>query len=130
MQELDPRVFWSVFQEMLGAWLYVLIALALLATVLFVRALFQEHGLRAGRFVWSQVAGLAGGLAALIFMWQITHSSLFDIGGPIDALLVLLIYLAGWAGSTMLFYAIAGLVAGPNSGETAATPDLNRPHRA
>jgi hypothetical protein len=58
----------------------------------------------------SQALGLAGGLAALFFMWWITNSSIFDVGGPIDALLVLGIYLVGWAGATMLFYAASGLL--------------------
>jgi uncharacterized membrane protein YhaH (DUF805 family) len=108
MKELDPLVFWSVFQEMLGFWLYVIVAVALVATVLFLRAILQEHGLNARRLVWSQVVGLVGGLAALWFMWTITSSSIRDVGGPIDALLVLGIYLLGWGGATMLFYAVAG----------------------
>ncbi len=108
MKELDPLVFWSVFQEMLGFWLYVIVAVALVATVLFLRAILQEHGLNARRFVWSQAVGLVGGLAALWFMWTITSSSIRDVGGPIDALVVVGIYLLGWGGATMLFYAVAG----------------------
>jgi tetrahydromethanopterin S-methyltransferase subunit D len=114
MKDLDPLVFWAVFREMLGPWLYVILAVALVATVLFVRALFQEHGLNARRFVWSQAAGLVGGLGALLFMWAITSSSIRDVGGPIDALMVIGIYLAGWAGATMLFYAVAGLARPPH----------------
>jgi hypothetical protein len=110
MSEFDLAVFWSVFAEMLGVWLYVIIAVAVATTILFVRALLQEHGLDFRRFVMSQALGLAGGLAALFFMWWITNSSILDVGGPIDALLVLGIYLVGWAGATMLFYAASGLL--------------------
>jgi hypothetical protein len=110
MSEFDLAVFWSVFAEMLGVWLYVIIAVAVATTIFFVRALLQEHGLDFRRFVMSQALGLAGGLAALFFMWWITNSSIFDVGGPIDALLVLGIYLVGWAGATMLFYATSGLL--------------------
>jgi hypothetical protein len=110
MSELDPAVFWAVFTEMLGFWIYVIIAVAAVTTVLFVRALLQEHGLDFRRFVLSQALGLAGGLAALVFMWWITNSSTRDVGGPIDALLVGAIYLLGWAGATMLFYAVSGLL--------------------
>jgi len=110
MQELDPLVFWAVFREMLGGWLYVILVVAVVATVLFVRAILQEHGLEARRLVWSQVAGLAGGVAAVAFMFWVTRSGLRDIGGPVDALLAVGIYLAGWGGATMLFYAVAGFV--------------------
>lgn len=110
MSEFDVTVFWSVFAEMLGFWLYVILAVAAVTTVLFVRALLREQGLDARRFVKSQALGLAGGLAALAFMWWITSSSIRDVGGPVDGLLVLGIYLLGRAGATMLFYAVSGLL--------------------
>jgi hypothetical protein len=110
MSDFDLAVFWSVFEEMLGFWLYVIVAVAVVTTILFIRALLQEHGLDFRRFVFSQALGLAGGLGALGFMWWITSSSIRDIGGPIDGLLVLGIYLLGWGGATMLFYAGSGLL--------------------
>lgn len=110
MQQLDPMTFLAVFQEMLGFWFHVILAVVLLTTLLFVRAVLREHGLSARRLVWSQVLGLAGGIGALLFMWAVTHSSWRDIGGPVDLLLVAGIYLAGWAGSTMLFYAVTGAI--------------------
>ncbi len=113
MKELDPLVFWTVLQEMLGAWLYAIVAVAVIATALFVRALLRLGGLDARRLVLSQAAGLAGGLAALFFMWGVTHSSIGDIGGPIDALVALGIYLLGWGGATMLSYGLADLLSPP-----------------
>jgi hypothetical protein len=110
MNELDPLVFWAVFREMLGVWLYVIVAVAVVTTILFLRAILQERGLEARRLIWSQVVGLAGGIAAVAFMFWVTGSSLRDVGGPIDALLTVAIYLAGWGGATMLFYAVAGFV--------------------
>jgi hypothetical protein len=108
MKDLDPLVFWAVFGEMLGLWLWPLAIVVVVTTLLFLRAVMQEHGLNARRFLWSQAAGLVGGLAALVFMWTITKSSVWDVGGAIDALMVVAIYLAGWAGATMLFYAASG----------------------
>lgn len=110
MKDLDPLVFWTVFGEMLGGWLWPLAIVVVLTTLLFLRAVLQEHGLNARRFLWSQAVGLVGGLAALGFMWTITESSIMDVGGAIDALVVVAIYLAGWAGATMLFYASSGFV--------------------
>ncbi len=54
MKELDPLVFWAVFREMLGPWLYIILAVAVVATVLFLRSILQEHGLEARRLIWSQ----------------------------------------------------------------------------
>jgi hypothetical protein len=127
MSEFDLWVFWAVFAEMLGIWLYVIVAVAAVTTVLFVRALLQEHGLDFRRFVVSQALGLAGGLAALFFMWWITNSSIRDVGGPVDALLVVGIYLLGWAGATMLFYAVSGLRRrSARPAAVAATPEAAR----
>ncbi|NAZ35360.1 DUF5368 family protein [Rubellimicrobium sp. CFH 75288] len=121
MSEITPGVLWAVFWEMLGLWLPVLIAAAVLVTVLFVLVL-RRDGLRFRRLVGSQVAGLAGGLAALVFMWAVTNSSPRDVGGPVDVLLLLGIYLLGWGGGTMLFYALAGLAARRRARQPAARP--------
>ncbi len=129
MSELDLAVFWSVFVEMLGFWLYIIIAVAVVTTILFIRAVLQEQGLDFRRFVMSQALGLAGGLAALFFMWWITNSSIRDVGGPIDALLVVGIYLLGWAGATMLFYAVSGLMRS-RPAATDASPVRSRSTRA
>ncbi len=129
MSELDLAVFWSVFVEMLGFWLYIIIAVAVVTTILFIRAVLQEQGLDFRRFVMSQALGLAGGLAALFFMWWITNSSLRDVGGPVDALLVVGIYLLGWAGATMLFYAVSGLMRS-RPAATDASPVRSRSTRA
>lgn len=129
MSELDLAVFWSVFAEMLGFWLYIIIAVAVVTTILFIRAVLQEQGLDFRRFVMSQALGLAGGLAALFFMWWITNSSIRDVGGPIDALLVVGIYLLGWAGATMLFYAVSGLMRS-RPADADASPVRSRSTRA
>ncbi len=111
MKELDPFVFLTVFQEMLGPLLWVLIALAIGGVLAFVYVVARERRLMVRRFIWSEVAGFAGAVFATWLMWTVTHSSLADAGGPIDWLLILTIFATGWAGALILFYTGAGLLA-------------------
>lgn len=113
MQELDPLVFFAVFQEMLGLWLWVLLAVAAFGIGSFIYAVVRDRGLRARRFVAAQLIGIAGGFAALFFMWWITSSSIRDVGGAIDVVLVLAIWVGGFLGGTILSYGLMGLTSAP-----------------
>jgi hypothetical protein len=110
MKELDIATFWAVFQEMLGPMLWVLVALAVTATVAFVVVLLRDHGLRARRLVWAEAAGVLGGVAAVLFMQAVTHSTFEDIGGPIDWVLVAGIFVAGAGGTMLGVYALLGVM--------------------
>lgn len=111
MKELDPFVFLAVFQEMLGWWLWALVAVGLLGLGVFTYVLVRDRGLHSVPFVRSQLIGIVGGFAALFFMWWITSSSIRDVGGPIDVILVLAIWTAGFLGGTILSYGIMGMAA-------------------
>lgn len=113
MKELDPLVFFAVFQEMLGFWLWLLLAAAVFGIGSFAYALVRDRGIRAGRFVVAQLIGIVGGIAALFFMWWITSSSILDVGGAIDVVLVLAIWVGGFLGGTILSYGLMGLVSAP-----------------
>jgi hypothetical protein len=104
MKDLDIWVFVSVFQEMLGPALWLLLALATLVVAGFVAVVFRDRGLSSRRLVRAQAAGVIGGIIAILVMQAITHSRFADIGGPIDVMLVALIWLGGAIGTTMLAY--------------------------
>ena len=53
MKELDPLVFLSVFQEMLGFWLWIMLAAAAVGLVAFVALLVRERSLVSRRLVLS-----------------------------------------------------------------------------
>jgi hypothetical protein len=109
MKDLDVTVFIAVFQEMLGvALLWLLVAVAVLVTIAFVVVLLRERQISSRRLVWSEVVGVVGGGAAVLFMQTITHSGFGDLGGPVDWLLVLLIWVLGAGGATLLGYAAFG----------------------
>lgn len=111
MSSLDPIVFFYVFQEMLGPVLWVLVALAFGGILGFLVVVAREGSIDSRRLVRSELAGLAGGVAALVLMAKVTLSGFTDAGGPVDWLLVGLIWGIGLAGTTILVYAILGLMA-------------------
>lgn len=108
MKELDPLVFLSVFQEMMGPLLWLLIALAVGATVAFVALLLREKGLVSRRLVRAEIAGVFGGGLALVLMAAVSSSGFTDAGGPADWFLIALIYGLGLIGTTILVYAAMG----------------------
>lgn len=112
MKQLDIATLLAVFQEMLGPWLWVGLAAAAVATLAFLFVLVRDRGLVAARLVWAEAAGVAGGAAAVLIMFAVTHSGFSDIGGPIDWVLVAVIFVAGAVGTIVGAYALLGLIAG------------------
>lgn len=112
MKELDPFVFLAVFQEMLGLWLWVLVALALAGVAAFAALLVRERRLVSSRLVQSELLGLLGGGVALVIMAKVSSSGFTDAGGPADWFLIAVVYGAGMVGTTMLAYAAMGWLGG------------------
>ena len=110
MKTLDPLVFYAVLVEMMGPWLlWGLILTASFGVAAFVWVVLRERGLYSKRLVIAEVLGLFGGVGALVLMAYVTISGFTDAGGPVDWLLVGLIWGAGLAGTTILTYALMGL---------------------
>lgn len=110
MKELDPIVMFAVFQEMLGPVLWLLAALAVGGIALAVRAFLRDGGIDSRRLVRSELLGLLGGAGALVLMADVTHSGFTDAGGPVDWLLIGLIWGIGLAGTTILAYGLQGIL--------------------
>lgn len=108
MSELDPLILLAVFQEMLGPLLWLLLAVVVLGLLAFVALLVREKELVSRRLVRSEVAGLFGGALALVLMAKVSSSGFTDAGGPIDWLLIALVFGLGLVGSTILVYTVAG----------------------
>lgn len=108
MQELDLAVFLSVFQEMLGPLLWVLLAVIVVGLVAFVALLIRERGLVSGRMIRSQLLGLLGGVLALVLMVKLSSSGFTDAGGPADWLLIALVFVIGLVCATIVFYTVGG----------------------
>ncbi len=74
--------------------------------------LFRERTFASGRFIRSEILGLIGGFAAIWFVHVMTASGYGDIGGPVDLMILALIWIAGAAGTVMVAYTIQGLIFG------------------
>ena len=108
MKELDPLILLSVFQEMLGALLWPLVAIMVLGTLAFMLLLVRERKIVSRRLVRSQALGLFGGVFALMLMANVSSSGFTDAGGPADWLLIALVFGLGLVGAAIVFYTIAG----------------------
>ena len=112
MKTLDPLVFYAVLVEMMGPWLlWSLIVTATFGVLAFVWVFVRERGLSSKRLIISEVLGLFGGIGALVLMAYVTVSGFTDAGGPVDWLLVAMIWGGGLVGTTILSYAVMGLCA-------------------
>lgn len=121
MKDLDPMVFVAVFQEMMGPLMWMLLALAVGGLIAFAAVLAREGRLVSRRLVRSEIVGVFGGFAALALMAWVTLSGFSDAGGPVDWLLVGIIWGAGLVGTTILAYAVQRLVA-PDRGHGMTEP--------
>ena len=110
MKELTFETMIAVFEEIFGAGLFwVLVVLAVLGLAAFLYILVSERSFKSARFKRSELLGIAGGFLAVWFVQMITSSGYSDIGGPVDLILVMLIWLAGAFGTIMVAYTLQGL---------------------
>jgi hypothetical protein len=109
MKELDPLVFWAVFQEMLGGpLLWLMILVILLGTAAFFALLLKERKINSRRLVRSELVGVVGGALALVLMAKVSSSGFTDAGGPADWFLIALVFGLGLVGTTILAYTLMG----------------------
>ncbi|WP_397473649.1 DUF5368 domain-containing protein [Pusillimonas sp.] len=108
MKELDLFVLLAVFHEMLGALLWVLLFAAVFSIAALAVLLLRERRIDARRLLRSQAIGLLGGAGALVLMVRVSSSGFMDVGGPIDWLLIALVFGIGLIGVTVAFYTLGG----------------------
>ncbi|MBY4595446.1 DUF5368 domain-containing protein [Ottowia caeni] len=108
MKDLNPLVLLSVFEEMLGPLLWLLLAVVILGIIAFASLLLREKHLVSRRLVRSEALGIVGGALSLVLMAKVSSSGFTDAGGPADWLLIALVFGAGLVGSTILIYTMAG----------------------
>lgn len=106
MKELDPMVFVAVLQEMLGAWFWLIVAIAVIGLVGLIAVIIRDRRIVHRPLVYAEIAGVIGGFAAIFIMQAVTHSTMADIGGPIDWVLGLVVWAVGAVGTTVLAYLI------------------------
>lgn len=108
MKELDPLVFLSVFQEMLGFWLWLMLIAGVLCAAAFLALLVRERRVVSRRLIQAELLGLLGGGVALFIMAKVSSSGFTDAGGPADWFLIALVYGVGLVATVVLTYTAMG----------------------
>lgn len=113
MKELDPAVFMVVFQEMLGVLFWPLAGFIVLGALALLAVIIRDRRIHPQRLLISELVGFFGGFLAIALMLWVTESAAQDLlGGPIDWLLTVAIWVAGAIGATIAAYVGLSLIAG------------------
>ncbi len=110
MKDITLSTLIAVFHEMMGAWFWVLIVASVIGLIAILALLAKERGLVASRFVRSELIGILGGVFAIFLALTVTKSSLSDIGGPIDWVLMVVLFVLGGIGGTIFGYIGQGVL--------------------
>jgi len=116
MQDLTLTTLIAVFEEMFGPvvfWAMVVVAVAI--TLLYVYVLIRDRAMSMRKFLLAQLSMPVGAVASVWFVLTFTNSSLSDMGGPIDWLMVLGIGTVGAVGFAILIYVAQSLIRGPQA---------------
>ncbi|UJF23816.1 DUF5368 domain-containing protein [Suttonella sp. R2A3] len=108
MKSLDFASLLAVFQEMFGAWFWPMLVAIVLITVLFLVLLIKERRIHSRRLMWAQLLGIPGGILALVIMATVSSSGYTDAGGPIDWIIIALVFALGFIGTAIIYYTIVG----------------------
>lgn len=114
MKDLTFGTLIAVWEEMFGAgvfWAMVVVAAGI--TALYVYVLIRDRAMSMRKFLLAQLSMPVGAVAAVWFVLAITSSSLADMGGPIDVLVLLGIAGVGAVGFAILVYVVQSLMRGP-----------------
>lgn len=114
MEQLSFGTLIAVFEEMFGrAVFWAMVLVAVVITALYIYVLVRDRAMSMRKFLLAQLSMPVGAVAAVAFVLTITNSSLSDMGGPIDWLVVLGIAGLGAVGFAILVYVAQSLVRGP-----------------
>jgi tellurite resistance protein TehA-like permease len=113
MEQLTFGTLIAVWEEMFGRGLFwAMVVVAVIITALYVYVLIRDHSMSMRKFLLAQLSMPVGAVAAVAFVLTITNSSLSDMGGPIDWLVLLGIAGAGAVGFAILVYVAQSLIRG------------------
>lgn len=108
MSEYQFSMLVSIMEIMLGVFFWPLIIGVALLTLLFIVLLLKERQVFSRRLLHAQILGIFGGWFALWMMAVLSESRFTDAGGPIDWLVIIVVYILGFFGTAILWYTIAG----------------------
>lgn len=113
MKDMTFATLIAVFEEMFGTGIFWgMVALAALITGLYLYVLIRDRAMSMRKFLLAQLAMPVGAVAAVGFVLAITRSTLADMGGPVDWLVLAGIAALGAVGFAILVYVVQSLVRG------------------
>ncbi|MDP3197452.1 DUF5368 domain-containing protein [Tabrizicola sp.] len=113
MKELTLETLVAVFEEIFGRGLFwAMVAAALIVTALYLYVLIRDRAMSMRKFLVAQLSMPIGAILAVLFMLEVTSSGLGDMGGPIDAIVLLAVAAVGAIGMAILVYTAQSLVRG------------------
>lgn len=120
MSELTLDTMLAVFEEMFGPVLFwALLAVAVAITLAYLFVLIRDRSVSWRKFLLAQLSMPVGAIAAVLFIQGITSSSFSDIGGPIDALVLIGVAVLGAVGMAILVYTAQSLLRRPSKPKKA-----------
>ena len=107
MKELTFETLIAVFEEMFGRGLFwAMIVAFVVVAALFIVVVIRDSKIEASRLVRAELWAPVGAVIGISFVFYMTNSGLADIGGPIDAIMLIAIGVAGAVGITILAYIV------------------------
>lgn len=110
MKELTLETLIAVFEEIFGRGLFwAMLAAALVVTGAYLYVLIRDRAMSMRKFLWAQMAMPFGAIAAVLFVQGVTNSHFRDVGGPVDAIVLLGVAVLGAVGAAILVYTVQSL---------------------
>lgn len=113
MKELTLETLIAVFEEIFGRGLFwTMVVAALVVTALYLYVLVRDRAMSIRKFLVAQLSMPLGAVAAVLFTQAMTDSTLRDIGGPVDVIVLLGVAILGAVGMAILVYTAQSLFRG------------------
>ena len=116
MNDMTIGTIIAVLEEIFGRGLFwAMVAIATLVTLVYLYVLIRDRSVNWRKFLLAQLSMPIGAIGAVLFVQAVTDSGFGDIGGPIDAIVLLAIAAAGAVGIAILVYTAQSLIRGKQS---------------
>lgn len=116
MEEFSLMTMIAVFEEMFGRWLWwALVAAAAIITLSWIYVLIRDRAVSWRKFLLAQLSMPVGAVLAVWFVLWVTNSGLRDMGGPIDAIVLLGVAVLGAVGLSILVYVVQSMLKKPHT---------------
>ena len=117
MNDMTFGTMIAVAEEIFGRGLFwAMVAIAALVTLAYLYVLIRDRSVNWRKFLLAQLSMPVGAIGAVVFVQAVTDSGFSDIGGPIDAIVLLAIAAAGAIGVAILVYTAQSLIRGKRNG--------------